>query len=235
MHWQYLYLADLGFQPLLPIVWLQAKKQVRLTQQDRGRGKEVRREREGQQRQREQFAQQEEQQEEQQLQQRQQQREQVAPEEEQQEEQLLARQEEDERMAAEEGDKRWLSQLVAGSEVMLVAIDKDGEENAFMTAKVVATPRGGGVFHNQALEDKEYVVFGDSPLLLPHLFKDWPSAFYYTGMDDENRAALMTSMLSGSLCQAILKVPEHALAAGFRPDDLPRLLTDASRVFKKGI
>jgi hypothetical protein len=75
------------------------------------------------------------------------QREQVAPEEEEQEEQLLARQEVDERLAQEEGDKRWLSQLAEGSVVMLTATDKNGKENAFMTAKVVATPRGGGVFH----------------------------------------------------------------------------------------
>ena len=75
------------------------------------------------------------------------QREQVAPEEEEQEEQLLARQEVDERLAQKEGDKRWLSQLAEGSVVMLTATDKNGKENAFMTAKVVATPGGGGVFH----------------------------------------------------------------------------------------
>ena len=38
-------------------------------------------------------------------------------------------------------------QLAEGCVVMLTATDKNGKENAFMTAKVVATPGGGGVFH----------------------------------------------------------------------------------------
>ncbi len=136
----------------------------------------------------------------------------------------------DEQLDAEEGDKRWLSQLRQGSAVMLTAIDKNGESNAFMTALVVATP--GGVFHNQTLEAGEYVVLGDSTLLLPRLFVDWPREFYYTGMDDDgSMAAMMTSMRFGAKCQEILKVTDKSLAR-FQPKAIESLLTDAFSFFK---